>query len=161
MAMIGASASAELQALAALTRCRERISYLRHLHEGWHDGFGHPPTSESEAAALRLLSRNPGMAASYSIFPTDAGGLLFEFVHSGWNYSVEIGPGGTAEMHGTEIEGDAEMAVGQAGSAYGPPASAASAGLLDTPPPSAAAFAALTRRVAELEALVGMVRGLG
>ena len=93
--------------LAAKTRCRERIAYLRSLPEGWHDGFGHPPTPESAATALRLLSRNPGMAASYSIFPTDAGGLLFEFVHSGWNYSIEIEPGGTAEMHGTEIEGDA------------------------------------------------------
>ena len=99
----------EPKVLAGLSACRERILYLRSLQEGWHDGFGKPPSPESLATASRLLSRKPGMASSYHIFPTDAGGLLFEFVRSGWNYSIEIGPGGTAEMYGTEMDGDAEM----------------------------------------------------
>lgn len=95
--------------LSSLTACRERIAYLRTLPEGWHDGFGKPPTVESASTALRLLARKPGMAAGYRIFPTDAGGLLFEFVRTGWSHSIEIGPGGTAETYGTEITGDGEM----------------------------------------------------
>ena len=98
----------EAKVLTGLSACRERILYLRSLEEGWHDGFGKPPTQEAVATASRLLSRKPGMAASYRIFPTDAGGLLFEFVRAGWNHSIEIGPGGSAEMYSTEIEGDAE-----------------------------------------------------
>jgi hypothetical protein len=48
------------------------------------------------------------MAESYSIFPTDGGGLLFEFVRFGWNHSIEIGPAGKAEIYSTEIGGDGE-----------------------------------------------------
>lgn len=99
----------EPKVMAGLTACRERLSHLSSLEEGWHDGFGKAPTLESAVAAARLISRKPGMATSYRIFPTDAGGLLIEFVRSGWNYSIEIGPGGTAEMCGTEIKGDGEM----------------------------------------------------
>lgn len=99
----------EAKVLSPLTACRERVAYLRTLPEGWHEGFGKPPTLESAATALRLLARKPGMAASYRIFPTDAGGMLFEFVRTGWSHSIEIGPGGTAETYGTEISGDGEM----------------------------------------------------
>ena len=99
----------EPKVMANLMACRERISFLRTLNEGWHDGSGKPPTPEAGAAASRLLSRKPAMTASYLIFPTDAGGLLLEFVRSGWNYSIEISPGGKVEMYGTEIAGDGEM----------------------------------------------------
>ena len=51
------------------------------------------------------------MADGYSIFPTDDGGLLFEFVRQGWNHSIEIGPAGKAEIYSSEIVGDGEADV--------------------------------------------------
>lgn len=93
--------------MASLLACRNRIGSLTALQDAWHDGVGRAPTAKA-AAASRLLSRKPGMAESYSIFPTDGGGLLFEFVRLGWNHSIEIGPAGKAEIYSTEIDGDGE-----------------------------------------------------
>ena len=94
--------------MAKLSACRNRIGALTLLEDGWHDGGGRAPTAKAASAASRLLSRKPGMAESYSIFPTDGGGLLFEFVRLGWNHSIEIGPTGKAEIYSTEIDGDGE-----------------------------------------------------
>lgn len=99
----------DAKVVADLAVCRDRISELVSLRDGWHYGSGKSPTPESVTTASRLLSRKPGMAASYRIFPTDTGGLLFEFVRSGWDYSFEIGPTGTLEIVGTEIAGDADL----------------------------------------------------
>lgn len=99
----------DAKVVADLALCRDRISALRSLRDGWHDGSGKTPTSEAAATASRLLAKKPGMAGSYRIFPTDPGGLLFEFVHAGWDYSIEIGPAGTLEMYGTEAAGDGDM----------------------------------------------------
>jgi hypothetical protein len=93
--------------MASLLACRNRIGSLTALQDAWHDGVGRAPTAKA-AAASRLLSRKPGMAESYSIFPTDGGGLLFEFVRLGWNHSIEIGPAGKAEIYSTEIDGNGE-----------------------------------------------------
>jgi hypothetical protein len=94
--------------MASLSACRNRIGSLTSLRDGWHDGGGRAPTAKAASAASRLLSRKPGMADSYSIFPTDGGGVLFEFVRLGWNHSIEIGPAGKAEIYSTEIDGDGE-----------------------------------------------------
>lgn len=99
----------DAKVVADLAVCRDRIAALVSLQDGWHDGSGKSPTPASAVTASRLLSRKPGMAASYRIFPTDAGGLLFEFVRSGWDYSFEIGPTGTLEIFGTETAGDADL----------------------------------------------------
>jgi hypothetical protein len=98
----------ESSLMASLSACRSRIKALTSLQDGWHDGTGKAPTAKAAAAATRLLSRRPSMADSYSIFPTDGGGLLFEFVRLGWNHSVEIGPAGKAEIYSSEINGDGE-----------------------------------------------------
>jgi hypothetical protein len=98
--------------VADLQRCRDRIDVLRSLPDGWHDGIGRGPTPEAVAVGLRLLARNPRLAGSYRIFPTHAGGLLFEFPQGGWDYSVEITPGGQGEIYGVEAEGDGEMETG-------------------------------------------------
>ena len=94
--------------MASLSACRNRIGLLTSLRDGWHDGGGRAPTAKAASAASRLLSRKPGMADSYSIFPTDVGGLLFEFVRLGWNRSIEIGPTGKAEIYSTELDGEGE-----------------------------------------------------
>jgi hypothetical protein len=96
---------------ASLSASRNRIASLTLLEDGWHDGRGRAPTAKAAAASLRLLSRKPEMADGYSIFPTDDGGLLFEFVRQGWNHSIEIGPAGKAEIYSSEIVGDGEADV--------------------------------------------------
>ncbi|WPB83149.1 hypothetical protein [Sediminicoccus rosea] len=98
--------------VADLQRCRDRIGVLASLSDGWHDGAGKRPTPEAVAVGLRLLARNPRLAGSYRIFPTHAGGLLFEFPQGGWDYSIEIAPGGQGEIYGVESAGDGEMETG-------------------------------------------------
>ncbi len=58
--------------------------------------------------ASRLLARKPRFAGHYRIFPTDPGGLLFEFVREGWDYAIEIHPDGALEIYGVESDGTGE-----------------------------------------------------
>ena len=37
------------------------------------------------------------------------GGLLLEFVHEGWDHAVEIGPKGSLEIYGVQIDGPGEV----------------------------------------------------
>jgi len=99
----------DAKVVADLAVCRDRIASLVSLGDGWHNGSGKPPTHAAVATASRLLARKPGMAGNYSIFPNDTGGLIFEFSRRGWDYSIEIGPGGMVEIYGTETAGDEEM----------------------------------------------------
>ena len=93
-------------------KCRERIASLADLQDGWHDGTGKAPSASAVAVASVLIDRNPTRAGIYSIFPTENGGLLFEFVHAGWDYSVEIRPDGSVEVYGIELNGTGEMESG-------------------------------------------------
>ena len=99
----------DAKVVADLAACRDRISSLVSLSDGWHNGSGKSPTPVAAATASRLFARKPGMAGNYSIFPTDAGGLIFEFSRRGWDYSIDIGPAGFVEIYGTETTGDKEM----------------------------------------------------
>lgn len=102
----------DAKVVADLARCRSRISQLGSLSDGWRDGAGKRPAGAAVTSAHRLLARNPGLAASYRIFPTEDGGLLFEFVQAGWDYTIEIGSDGRAEIYGVENDGDGEMETG-------------------------------------------------
>jgi hypothetical protein len=95
--------------VANLERCKARISTLRALKKGWHDGDGLAITDAAAAVAARLLTARPGLSGSYHIYPMDDGGLLFEFVHAGWDYSTEIGPQGAIEIYGVQVDGPREV----------------------------------------------------
>ena len=95
--------------VAILERCRMRIQSITSLKDGWHEGDGKAVTQEALVAAERLLSARPRLAGSYHIYPTDAGGVLFEFVRSGWDYSVEIGPNGEIEIYGVQVDGPGDL----------------------------------------------------
>ncbi len=95
--------------VANLERCRERIQSIASLDDGWHDGVGKTVTQEAVMAAERLLSARPRLAGSYHIYPTDVGGILFEFVHSGWDYSIETGPNGEIEIYGVQVDGQGDL----------------------------------------------------
>jgi hypothetical protein len=99
----------DAKVVADLAVCRDRIASLVSLGDGWHNGFGKSPTHAAAETATRLLARKPGMAGNYRIFPTELGGLLFEFSRQGWDYSIEISPAGKVEIYGTENAGDNEM----------------------------------------------------
>ena len=99
----------DAKVVADLAVCRDRIASLVSLGDGWHNGSSKSPTHAAAATASRLLARKPGMAGNYRIFPTDMGGLLFEFSRCGWDYSIEIGSAGMVEIYGTETVGDSEM----------------------------------------------------
>lgn len=99
----------DAKVVADLAACRERIASLVSLGDGWRDGSGKSVTPAATSSASRLLARKPGMAAQYSIYPTEPGGLLFELSRSGWDYSIEIGPAGMVEIYGTETDGDQEI----------------------------------------------------
>jgi hypothetical protein len=99
------------QVQAAMAAARQRIAAIAALRDGWHDGFGKATTAEAVAAAMDLLNTDPAMAPLYHVFPTDEGGLLFEFVLVGWNYAFEVGSAGAVEGYGTEMDGEGEWAM--------------------------------------------------
>jgi hypothetical protein len=92
-----------------LERCRARIASLRTLPDGWHDGDGATITDEAATAASHLLTARPSMAGSYHIYPAETGGFLFEFVHNGWDYALEIGPSGSVGIYGVQVDGPGEV----------------------------------------------------
>jgi hypothetical protein len=92
----------------AITRCQARILELSSLLDGWHDGSGKAPTETAILAGKTLLTLCPDMAPLFHIFPTEAGGLLFEFTLADWYYSVEIHDG-IVEIYGVEENCKAEI----------------------------------------------------
>ncbi len=51
------------------------------------------------------------LARDYHIYPMDMGGILLEFVYSGWDYSVEVTPTGRIEIYGVQVEGPGDLDV--------------------------------------------------
>lgn len=92
-----------------LDRCRARVSELRSLPAGWHDGEGRAVAAPAADAAGALLSKRPDLASAYRIFPTLSGGLTFEFETNGWDLSVEFDPEGKPEIYGVRLDGPDEI----------------------------------------------------
>lgn len=90
-------------------RRMERLTDLGNIEDGWHDGEGSAPSDEAIKVARTFLRQRPSLAGAFSVFPTLAGGVLFEFEVHGWNYSVEIGADGGLEFFGIQIEGPEEL----------------------------------------------------
>jgi hypothetical protein len=99
-----------------LMKCRARLNELREYKAGWLDGSGDAPSAAAIAAAEAFLVKRPFQAAAYKIFPTPAGGVVFELDVEGWDYSVEFPSDGSVEMYGIEVEGPDEIAPQKFGS---------------------------------------------
>lgn len=95
--------------VANLERCCTRLAALAELADGWHDGDGKAIAPAAISAAGKLLSARPLLAEIFHIYPTDNGGVLFEFVHSGWDYSIEATPVGQIEIYGVQVEGPNDL----------------------------------------------------
>jgi hypothetical protein len=88
---------------AKLLRCRSRLTELRTLVTGWHNGMGVPVAPEALSAAERFLSKRPSLCAVYKIYPTEGGGVLFEFESNDWDFSIEFASDGSVEMYGVHL----------------------------------------------------------
>ncbi len=99
----------DAQREASLERCRARLAAFRNLSAGWHDGEGEAIGAAAFTAADRFLSKRPALASAYKVYPTPAGGVLFEFEHGEWDWSVELAVDGAVEFYGVQIDGNGEL----------------------------------------------------
>lgn len=97
------------QIAADLERCKNRLAEIQVLGDGWDDEGAKAIDSYAHRAAVAFLHKRPLMSSAYKIFPTKAGGVLFEFESNGWDLSVEFSPGGSVELFGIEVDGQASM----------------------------------------------------
>ncbi len=100
----------DAQREASLERCRARLAGFRELAAGWYDGDGVPVSDAAFAAANRFLSKRPTLLDAYKLYPTPDGGILFEFEHGEWDWSVELVASGAVEFYGVQTNGDGELA---------------------------------------------------
>jgi len=83
-----------------------RIDELRKLERGWLDGNGEAISQIAIEAARSALLQRPDIAKSkLGIFPTEEGGLTFEFTGNAWQLSIEIMPSGSIEFYGIQVDG--------------------------------------------------------
>ena len=87
----------------------KQISDLRKLSTGWLDGNGQEISQLAIQGARSVLDNAAVLAGSCGIFPTSIGGVSFEFVRDGWDYTIELLPDGQIEFYGIEIEGPEEI----------------------------------------------------
>lgn len=94
---------------AALAKSRKRLDEIRALDAGWHDGSGLQITDSALKSAETLLTKRTAFCSIFRIFPTETGGILIDYDIGGWDYSVEFGASGAAELYGVEIDGSGEL----------------------------------------------------
>lgn len=99
----------DAQREASLERCRARLAGFRDLLAGWHDGDGEVIGEAAFTVADRFLSKRPALAGAYKIYPTAEGGILFEFEHGEWAWSVELAASGAVEFYGVQIDGEGQL----------------------------------------------------
>lgn len=68
----------------------ERLDEFAQMEHGWLDGRGRAPTNCALAIARSIVAH--GLEAS--IYPTPAGGVMFEADANGISWAIEIGPRG-------------------------------------------------------------------
>lgn len=94
------------QIASQLTRCRDRLSQLAALSDGWHDGSGFGPKPKALSNAFRFLDLRFSLCDLYRIYPTEDGGVLFELEIKGWDVSIEFLADGKVQFDAIEIEGE-------------------------------------------------------
>ncbi|MGO8091771.1 hypothetical protein AB9E29_32055 [Rhizobium leguminosarum] len=92
-----------------LSKCRERLAEIGRLEAGWHDGDASKIDAVVIDQANSFVTRRPRFSPEYRIYPTLTGGVLFEFIVKGWDYSVEFNSDGTVELYGVEVDGPGEL----------------------------------------------------
>lgn len=95
--------------LEQIARCRARIDALAELQDGWLDSNGKKISQDSIKAAQRLITARPSIASLWKIYPTEAGGVLFEFSVGPWQFSIDILSSGVIEFYGINIKTNEEV----------------------------------------------------
>ena len=88
-----------------LLKCRNKLDEISALGNGWLDGGGNKVDAVVLETARHFVSRRPSLCGAYKIYPSEDGGILFEFKNNGWDISVEFNGDGSIEMYGVEISG--------------------------------------------------------
>lgn len=94
---------------AGFTKALDRLSELRALPDGWHDGEGKRVAGVALENATEFFIQRPYFCKFYRVFPNEDGGILIDFEIVGWDFSIEFGNEGAVEMYGVEIDSDREM----------------------------------------------------
>ena len=94
-------------------RCASRLLYLLRLSNDWYDEESRAPTALSLSAATAILRLVPALVPFVSIFPMYSGGVMFEYEHDQWDWSVEIHANGEVEIHGSASHSDEEFPLQQ------------------------------------------------
>jgi len=91
-------------------RCVLRLDELAELKSGWHGNEeGEAISMAAREAAESFLHLRSKYLETYRIYPTLEGGVLIEFIASGWDLSVEFLPEGAVQLYGIETNGDGEF----------------------------------------------------
>jgi hypothetical protein len=87
------------ETLVTFSGATERLRAMHSLQDGWLDGEGFAPSIDALARGEGLLQNlsASGSLAPY-VYPTEDGGVQFEWSISSHQISVEIFRDGTAEM---------------------------------------------------------------
>lgn len=88
---------------------QKRLEDMRSLATGWHDGLGAAISAVAIKHAWDFIVRRQALSPSFKLFPETGGGVLLDFEHSGWDYSVIFNSAGSVEMYGVEIDGPREL----------------------------------------------------
>ena len=91
------------------SRCASRLLHLLRLPNDWYDDESCSPAIAALCPATVLLGLVPRLVPIVSIFPTYSGGVMFEYEHDEWNWSVEFQADGEVELHGVAQQGEEEF----------------------------------------------------
>ena len=87
------------------------INEFRSLKAGWLDGNGEAISSTAVRTARKILRQRSDIAQRrLGVFPTESGGITFEFRVNLWDHTIEIYTDGSVELLGIETAGNKEFA---------------------------------------------------
>ena len=87
-------------------RLSKRVIEMQQLQTGWGEGSGEKISERAVRAALQFINERPDLLSFLHVYPTDDGGVLFEFESGKWDLSVEMTPAGKIELYGVRIDKD-------------------------------------------------------
>jgi hypothetical protein len=92
-----------------LSGCQKRLEEMRSLASGWHDGAGAAISAIAIKHAWEFIIKRHVLGPAFRLFPDSGGGVLIDFEHAGWDYSLLFKSSGSVEMYGVEIDGQGDL----------------------------------------------------
>lgn len=79
------------------------LSEIGQLAPGWLDGEGEAISRAAIIHSRRLISSTEHLNIDFRLYPTELGGVLFEFDMDSWAYSLEINKSGSLHLVGASL----------------------------------------------------------